>query len=153
MNLIIDAGNTSVKLAVFNKREIVHLVTVDQNEFVEAIRKLFNEFLKIEAAIVSSVGPLSRDKMNVVAVYCELHELSHSSKVPFKNSYASPQTIGVDRLALTTAAFYHNPHHNNLIIDAGTCITYDIINDFDEFYLFLFWLFLFFLYCFFIGFD
>lgn len=133
MNLIIDAGNTKVKLAIFKKKEIVHLVTVDQNDFVEAVRKLFKEFPTIKAAIVSSVGPLSRDKMNVVAVYCQLHELSHSSKVPFKNSYASPQTIGVDRLALTTAAFYHNPHHNNLIIDAGTCITYDIINDFDEY--------------------
>ena len=59
--------------------------------------------------------------------------LSHESKVPFKNSYATPQTLGIDRIALATAAFYHAPHKNTLVIDAGTCITYDMVNDFDEY--------------------
>lgn len=133
MNLIIDAGNTHIKLAVFKKTEIVHLDTVQLSDFVEAIKKMVKEFPAIKAAIVSSVGSLSREHMNVVGVFCNLHELSHTSKVPFKNSYATPQTLGVDRMALVTAAFYQNPRQNNLIIDAGTCITYDIINDFDEY--------------------
>ncbi|MGB3142886.1 MAG: type III pantothenate kinase [Maribacter sp.] len=133
MNLIIDAGNTAIKLAVFKKKEIVHLDTISQNGFLEAIKKLFGQFPKINAAIVSSVGSLSKQEMKAVAVFCKLHELSHASKLPFKNSYASPQTLGVDRMALVTAAYYHNPHHNHLVIDAGTCITYDMINDFDEY--------------------
>ncbi len=133
MNLIIDAGNTLVKLAIFNKKDIVHLITVDNDGFVDIIKKLFKDFPRIKSAIVSSVGSLSREQMNVVAVFCKLHELSPASNVPFKNSYASPQTLGVDRLALATAAFYHNPHHNNLVIDTGSCITYDMINDFDEY--------------------
>lgn len=133
MNLIIDAGNTRVKLAVFHKGELVHLETVAQYDFVEAVKKLFQEFPKIEAAIISNVGSLSQEKIKVVAIFCEFHELSHASKVPFKNSYASPQTLGVDRLALATAAYYHNPHGNTLVIDAGTCITYDMLNDFDEY--------------------
>jgi len=133
MNLIIDAGNTSVKLAIFNKAEIVHLETVVQDDFVEDVKSIFNKFPQIQSAIVSSVGSISKEKIKVIAVFCELHELSHASKVPFKNSYASPQTLGVDRLALATAAYYHNPHHNNLVIDAGTCITYDMLNDFDEY--------------------
>ena len=133
MNLIIDAGNTSIKLAVFNKSEIVHLETVELSGFVAAVKKTFDNFPKTQRAIVSSVGSLSKEQINVVAIFCELHELSHASKVPFKNSYASPQTLGVDRLALITAAYYHNPHGNTLVIDAGTCITYDMLNDFDEY--------------------
>lgn len=133
MNLIVDAGNTYVKLAVFSKLNIIHLVTVGHGGFVEAVKSIFNDFPEIKEAIVSSVGSLSREQMNVVAIFCNLHELSHASKVPFKNSYASPQTLGVDRLALVTAAYYHKPHHNRLVIDAGTCITFDMINDFDEY--------------------
>ena len=133
MNLIIDAGNTLVKLALFSKKDIIYLVTMDSDGFVGAIKKIFKDYPDITSAIVSSVGSLSREQMNVVAVFCRLHELSHNSNVPFKNSYASPQTLGVDRLALATAAYYHNPHQNNLVIDAGSCITYDIINDFDEY--------------------
>ncbi|WP_339841354.1 type III pantothenate kinase [uncultured Maribacter sp.] len=133
MNLIIDAGNTSVKLAIFKKAEIVHLESVATHDFVAAVKNIFEKYPKIQFAIVSSVGALSKEQMNVVAIFCEVHELSNTSKVPFKNSYASPQTLGVDRLAIVTAAYYNNPHHNNLIIDAGTCITYDMINDFDEY--------------------
>lgn len=133
MNLIIDAGNTNVKLAIFKKSEIIHLETVVVDLFVEAIKKIFKEYTKIQGAIVSSVGSLSKAQMKVVAVFCDLHELSNVSKVPFKNSYASPQTLGVDRLALATAAYYFNPHQNNLVIDAGTCVTYDMLNDFDEY--------------------
>ena len=133
MNLIIDAGNTNVKLAIFKKSEIIHLETFVVDLFVEAVKKIFREFPRIKSSIVSSVGSLSKDQMKVVAVFCELHELSNASKVPFKNSYASPQTLGVDRLALATAAYYFNPHQNNLVIDAGTCVTYDMLNDFDEY--------------------
>jgi len=133
MNLIIDAGNTNIKLAIFKKSEIIHLESVEMDFFVASVKKIFKDFPKVRSAIVSSVGSLSKEQMNVLAVFCDLYELSHTSKVPFKNSYASPQTLGVDRLALATAAFYFNPHQNNLIIDAGTCITYDMLNDFDEY--------------------
>ena len=133
MNLIIDAGNTSIKLAVFEKKEIVHLETVLQDGFLDGLKKLFGQFPKINAAIVSSVGALTEQEMKAVAVFCKLHVLSHTSKLPFKNSYASPQTLGVDRLALVAAAYYRHPHQNHLVIDAGTCITYDMINDFDEY--------------------
>ena len=53
--------------------------------------------------------------------------LTHAVNTPFKNRYASPETLGMDRLALATAAFYHNKEGNTLVIDAGTCITYDLV--------------------------
>jgi type III pantothenate kinase len=49
--------------------------------------------------------------------------------MPFINSYATPKTLGVDRIALVSASVDQFPDNNVLIIDAGTCITYDFITD------------------------
>jgi type III pantothenate kinase len=80
--------------------------------------------------MVSNLGPQAVD---ILAVFCKVYVLSPQSKIPFKNSYATPQTLGPDRMALATAAFYHNPKGNTLVIDAGTCITYDMVNDYGEY--------------------
>ncbi|MFX0558483.1 type III pantothenate kinase [Maribacter sp. CXY002] len=133
MNLVVDIGNTFVKYAVFNKDEIVYDTNSKSNDFVRTIKTLFKEHSSVTHAIISSVGGLEKRDFDILSLFCNVHVLTHKSKVPFKNSYATPQTLGLDRIALVTAAFYHNPHENNLIIDAGTCITYDMINDFDEY--------------------
>ena len=133
MNLIVDAGNTKIKLAIFRRKTLVHDEIVEQDNFVDAIKRIFKKHPKIDQAIVSNVGALTKDQIKVVSVFCQTHELSHSSRVPFKNSYASPQTLGVDRIALITAAYYREPHSNTLVIDAGSCVTFDIINDIDEY--------------------
>ena len=49
--------------------------------------------------------------------------------MPFKNHYTTPETLGVDRMALVSAASKSFKKENVLIIDAGTCITYDFLND------------------------
>ena len=133
MNLVIDIGNTLVKTAVFEKNKIVFDDSFVKELFVVKTKELFRLYPKIEGAIVSSVGEVQRTELEVLSLFCKVHLLSADSKVPFKNSYATPQTLGKDRIALATAAFYHRPHKNTLVIDAGTCITYDVINDFDEY--------------------
>lgn len=133
MNLIVDAGNTSVKLAIFNNNSMVHFVNSTQESFLKNIQHLFSDFPKIDHAIVSSVSLLGKKDIDALSVFCKVHELTYYSKVPFKNSYASPNTLGVDRLALAAAAFYHNGNSNTLVIDAGSCITYDMVNDYGEY--------------------
>ncbi|MFA5300654.1 MAG: type III pantothenate kinase, partial [Lutibacter sp.] len=63
-----------------------------------------------------------------------LIELDYNTKVPFLNNYATPKTLGVDRIALVSSAFSNYPNKNVLIIDAGTCITYDFINHEGNYY-------------------
>jgi len=53
--------------------------------------------------------------------------VSSASKVPFKNTYKTPKTLGVDRIALVAAAVVKFPKKHVLVIDAGTCITYDFV--------------------------
>ena len=133
MNLIVDAGNTFVKLAVFNNGELIFHENVQPADFSTKIRELVANYSGIRHAIVSNVGFLTKKQFKVVGVFCKVHELSYKSALPFKNHYATPQTLGVDRLALAMAAFINHPKTNTLVIDAGTCITYDFVNDLGEY--------------------
>lgn len=133
MNLVIDIGNTLVKYAVFDKKKLLIDQSSTPEHYVSKIKELFEVYPKINYAIISSVGNLDKKQFEVLSLFCKVHLLTHKSKVPFKNSYASPHTLGMDRIALATAAFYHNPHGNSLVIDMGTCITYDMVNDHGEY--------------------
>ncbi|WP_036380216.1 type III pantothenate kinase [Muricauda sp. MAR_2010_75] len=133
MNLVIDIGNTLIKYAVFENGNIVYDQSSESGLFLSKVKGLFEQYPKINHALISSVGKLDRKERDIVALFCKVHVLTHDSKVPFKNSYATPQTLGMDRVALATAAFYHNPRGNTLVIDAGTCITYDMVNNFGEY--------------------
>lgn len=133
MNLIIDVGNTLVKMAVFSKGIIVSDRNVPLSEFGKNVKSIFSEFHTIQNTIVSTVGGVKAEEIEMLYGYSPVHVLSHASRIPFKNLYASPESLGVDRIALAAAAFYYNPDGNTLVIDAGTCVTYDIINDKGEY--------------------
>ncbi|MGN7513027.1 MAG: type III pantothenate kinase [Allomuricauda sp.] len=133
MNLVIDIGNTLIKYAVFENRRIIYDHSFESGLFLSNIKELFEKYPRINHAIISSVGKLDRKERDVVALFCRVHVLTSQSKVPFKNSYATPTTLGVDRIALATAAYYQNTRGNTLVIDAGTCITYDMVNNVGEY--------------------
>ena len=133
MNLVIDIGNTLIKYAVFENSTLLVNQASESGLFLSKVKELFEQFPKIDHALISSVGKLEHKESDVVSLFCKVHILSHDSKVPFKNSYATPHTLGMDRLALATAAFYKNPRANTLVIDVGTCITYDMLNDAGEY--------------------
>ncbi|TAI48033.1 type III pantothenate kinase [Flagellimonas allohymeniacidonis] len=133
MNLVIDIGNTLVKYAVFENNRILHMETSESGLFLSMIKQLYQLHPRIERAIISSVGKLENKEKDIVSLFSKVHVLSHQSRVPFKNSYATPSTLGMDRIALATAAFYKYPRSNALIIDAGSCITYDLVNDAGEY--------------------
>ena len=133
MNLVIDIGNTLIKYAIFANGKIIYDQSSEAGLFVSNVKEIFERYPKIEHALISSVGQIQRKERDIVALFCKVYVLTNASKIPFKNSYATPQTLGVDRVALATAAFYQNPRGNTLVIDAGTCITYDLVNDAGEY--------------------
>jgi len=133
MNLVIDAGNTLIKTSVYRAGVELFYEQFKLPDFVFKIKSIFDKFPNITHAILSSVGALDKKDIAVVGLFCKVHQLTSKSKTPFKNSYATPDTLGVDRIALATAAFYHNPKGNTLVIDAGTCVTFDMVNDYGEY--------------------
>jgi len=126
MNLIIDVGNTRVKVAVFEQDTIVDFVVFDKIKIVSEIKKIIKKY-KITGAIASSVALLSEKKIEKLQSIVEITFVSSNLKIPFQNLYATPNTLGVDRIALVFGAFIKYPKKNVLIIDAGTCITYDFL--------------------------
>lgn len=129
MNLIVDVGNTYVKFAVYNQNNLIEKVVGELDNFESIVLDVLNEHPNISKAIVSSVGRLEDTHLkSLLDAKINIIELSHILKLPFENLYATPKTLGVDRIALVSASVEQFPDHNVLIIDAGTCITYDFIN-------------------------
>jgi type III pantothenate kinase len=128
MNLIIDIGNTFVKLAVFDGDYMLYTQRIEGGQFSSEYLKLKNKYPKLTHAIVSSVGFLKSSELKFITEDLTLIVLNFETKLAFINLYATPKTLGVDRLALVSAAVNKYPNKNVLVIDAGTCITYDFIN-------------------------
>jgi type III pantothenate kinase len=133
MNLIIDVGNSLVKLAVFKERQIKCKVIVKLDGVVSEIKALKQKYVSINRAIISSVGGLKKKDVNVISKYFDVLVLDSNVELPFKNLYKTPKTLGVDRVALVCASIRRFPNKNMLIIDAGTCVTYDFINSKNEY--------------------
>ena len=127
MNLIIDAGNTAVKLAVFDKAKLIAEAQTSLEDFDTSIDILIGKHSGIKQVIISSVALLQQEQIDRLAATFDLLIVSDKLRTPFKNAYATPATLGADRIALAAAAVMHYPNKNVLVIDAGTCITYDII--------------------------
>jgi len=133
MNLIVDVGNTRVKLAVFQDGDVIQKEIVDINKFENKIQELTKKLPLLNRALVSSVGSLSQEQVENVSNHFETMVLTHETNIPFKNNYKTPHTLGVDRIALVSASVLKYPKNNVLIIDAGTCITYDFVNTKNEY--------------------
>jgi type III pantothenate kinase len=97
------------------------------------IEKILKNFPRIKKCLVSSVGKLQESQLNWLEKHCEVIQLSSEVNLPFKNLYKSPKTLGVDRLALMSAVVGKGISGHVLVIDAGTCITYDFINKDHEY--------------------
>ena len=132
MNLIIDVGNTRVKVAVFEQDTIVSKFVFDKKKIVSEIKKIISNY-NISLAIISAVATLPEEKLKELRQFLDLMELNHQTNVPFDNKYETPTTLGVDRIALASGGIHKFPNKNVLIIDAGTCITYDFINKKGEY--------------------
>lgn len=133
MNLVLDIGNSAIKYAVFEHGHLIYDERSTTEHFLPRVKWLFSQYPDIRHSLISSVGRLDPKERDVLSLFSEVHILSASTKLPFKNRYASPQTLGVDRLALAAAAHCSNPRGNSLVVDMGSCITYDMVNGSGEY--------------------
>ncbi|MBQ4820812.1 type III pantothenate kinase [Aquimarina sp. MMG016] len=133
MNLVIDVGNTYIKIGVFDTSSMVYKETIEPQGFSGFIDKVKEDYPAIKNAILSSVSNISKEDVNKISSFFNTLILDHTLKIPFENLYTTPTTLGVDRIALVAAAVDQYPKKNTLIIDAGTCITYDFKNNKEQY--------------------
>lgn len=124
--LCIDEGNTRIKFAIFNDNEITTL-----GVGVEELGKL--DFKDFRGIILSSVLADSPTRIFLQNKSIDFVELNHMLSVPFTVKYQSLQTLGMDRLAAVAGCFAQFPNRNSLVIVLGSCITYNFINNKNEF--------------------
>ena len=126
MDLIIDIGNTRIKCAIFKNGRLYNTLYCFDNELEEFIFSLDGA---INRLIVSSVKPLNNSQENVFRKTCStVFILSSKLRMPFNNKYKTPETLGADRLALSAGGVLKFRNKPILLIDVGTCMTFDFVS-------------------------
>ena len=127
MILAIDIGNTRSKLALMDSEDPLGVLTLPHQELIEQIENLCSEN-KIDAIALCSVSTIDAKLLDKLASLGDLFQVSIHNKLPFSNNYKST-TLGNDRIALVAGAMKMSEANQPLlIIDAGTCITYDYLD-------------------------
>lgn len=134
MILVIDAGNSFLKLATFSDETLIETATLGYDD--EEFQYKLITWLKKKVTKVGMINVNDREVYNTIQIHCKspLISINSGHKFPFFNKYKSPQTLGVDRIVACAGAYALNQNKGNfLVIDAGTCITYDLINEHNEY--------------------
>ena len=133
MNLVVDIGNTLVKMAVFQEDKLLKKKTGLRQDILKNLEELFISYPKVSHAIVSTVAKTPSKAIQKIEERCKLLIFDQHLPQVFINKYSTPLTLGQDRIALASAASFSYKNQNVLVIDAGTCITYDFKNDKNEY--------------------
>ncbi len=125
-NLVIDIGNTFIKAAIFEGDDLVftdHYPLLDN----QTLDTFFNRY-NIEKAIISTVKKQGNEWETTLSQKTRLIYFNTAMATGINNHYKTPHTLGLDRLAAVIGANYLYPQQSTLIIDGGTCITYDFVD-------------------------
>jgi type III pantothenate kinase len=123
MNLVIDSGNTRFKAATFYGAQLVKSYF-----FYNSIElKTFLNHQAFDCALVSSVSMDGNEIISWVKA-SRFFLLTHFLPVPIQIQYKTPETLGVDRIAAACGVLDVFPERDSLVIDAGTCVTFDFID-------------------------
>ena len=133
MNLIIDIGNSSTKLALFEGGALKSIQTYKTNALIGKQITRFIESTskkqKITHVLWSNVSKHTLSATLFSGTDLQPVEYKNSAQVPISIDYKTPKTLGKDRLALASGAALLYPNQNNLVISLGTCITYEFISN------------------------
>ena len=129
LNLVIDVGNSRTKLAVFDQHQLTSSVAISELTKEEVLEFIKTIPEKVKNVMLSSVGK-EFPELDSFFTGCFDHflTLSHKLSLPIEMEYETPETLGMDRLSAVVGAKSIFPETDLLVIDTGTCITYDFIS-------------------------
>lgn len=128
MNLVLDIGNTRVKAAVFETDSLIESWVWERSAAMKNCADVLFRYSVNRAMIASVGGEFLELSAFLEKSVSDFFVLSSSSLLPFDSEYETPSTLGVDRLAVVAAAQFLYPNQNCLVIDAGSCITYELLS-------------------------
>jgi type III pantothenate kinase len=125
--ICIDVGNTRYKIAVFDHCDAV----IHFESFLEFDPTSFDKIIDvygIVSGIICSTRNINEDVIHHISSKMNLFNMDQRLVLPITLTYKTPKTLGKDRLAAVVAASTLYPNQNNIIIDAGTCMTFDFVD-------------------------
>lgn len=128
MKLVIDRGNTLFKLGVFDGRDLIEVRYLQElnKSTLEDILLTFD----VSKAILCSVGGnLSQDLTDLLKAQTKFLSMSNTLSLPIKISYNNPNALGKDRIAAMVGAREMLKGQNVAVIDAGSCICIDLLDE------------------------
>jgi type III pantothenate kinase len=133
MILTIDVGNTRIKGAVFEGTMLIETFIFEKLALEKSIQNIIIKYKKVTHLVVSSVSDVEKKSFSSLNTALNIHFVSHNDPFPFVNKYQTPTTLGIDRMVLASGATLQYTSRNRLVIDAGTCVTYDFIDEDDNY--------------------
>lgn len=122
-NLVIDIGNTRIKSALFVGDELI-----GDHSFEELDQAVsFWNTMEFDNCLVSSVRT-SLEELREMLPF-SFHMLSSRTQLPILNGYATPKTLGLDRVAAAVGAWQLAGKKPVLAIDMGSCITFEFVDE------------------------
>ncbi len=125
MNLVVDSGNTSTKVAIFDHENLLEKIVFTSSAEI----KSYLQESSAENIIVSSVKEDIDELLSWALKTTTRIKLRPDLPLPVNIHYTTPQTLGVDRIAGACGAIQLFRSQNTLVIDAGTCVTYDFVDN------------------------
>lgn len=120
MRLLVDVGNTAVKVATECQGEIV------------LINEAHVPWHKIEEVLIAQVG--SNEDLTPILQHAQSHQVPYlfASVSPtlgaLKCAYAEFQNLGIDRWLTVVASFHLFPNQACVIVDSGTATKVDVLD-------------------------
>lgn len=126
MNAVIDIGNTQAKIGLFEGDNNLEVSVVESKEIGAFLKRH-----KVTNALISNVSKKDDFLRGLENHVNQLTVFTIDTPMPIYTSYETPESLGVDRLAACVGAKKH-ASGNILVIDAGSCITYDMLSHKNE---------------------
>lgn len=123
--LVLDVGNSRTKAALFGPDRALAWTTLPNGDN-DALDRWLAGYVPA-AAVVGSVAARDGALLEHLAALCPVLEVMGDTPAPLQNGYGTPLSLGADRLANAVGAVRCFPGRPVLAIDAGTCITCDLV--------------------------
>lgn len=126
VELVLDVGNTRMKLGLFQQGRLIHRAFATHGGRAEVL-----QFLGAHRPAHIAVGSVAKIDGSFHAFLehiAPVMQILPGTPSPVVTRYATPDTLGVDRMANAVGAALLFPERPALVIDLGTCITYDLVD-------------------------
>jgi type III pantothenate kinase len=120
----IDSGNSSIKIGIFNEGKLESIANSVSILEIPGIIKIN----KVDKIIISDTGGHNQALSSMLSSTNKVLYVSSGLRFPFTIRYNTPETLGTDRISAIAGAWNRYAGSDILVIDAGTCITYDFID-------------------------